>query len=134
MLVPGSTTLLLVEDETHLRDALRQLLERAGYTVLAAANGGEALRLGAERPEIAVMVTDIRLPDMSGRRLAGRVTSERGEAARALGVVYVSGNAHETADDGALLPNERFLAKPFEFDDLLACVAQVQPPGTGPAH
>jgi CheY-like chemotaxis protein len=128
--VPASRTLLLVEDESHLRDAMARVLSHAGYTVLAAASGADALRLGAERPDIAVIVTDIRLPDMYGRRLASRVVSERGASAPPVGVVYVSGNAHETEDDGALSPNERFLAKPFEFEDLLACIAQVgAPPG-----
>jgi CheY-like chemotaxis protein len=124
--VPASRTLLLVEDESHLRDAMARVLAHAGYTVLAAASGADALRLGAERPDISVIVTDIRLPDMYGRRLASRVTSERGASAPPVGVVYVSGNAQEFGDEGGLLPNERFLAKPFEFEDLLACIAQVE--------
>ena len=119
------TRLLLVEDEQHLRDALARLLARSGYTVFAVASGAEAMRLSAEHPDIAVVVTDIRLPDMYGRRIAKRVADARGDSAVPLAVVYMSGNPAEVAEGGALLASERFLAKPIELDDLLASIADV---------
>ena len=126
--MPTSRTILLVEDEPHLRAAVAQVLGMSGYAVLAAGSGEEALRLAADRPEIAAIVTDIRLPDMYGRRLAHRVEEVRGRTAAPLGVVYVSGNAAEVADAGALAERERFLAKPFDFPDLLALVEAVLRP------
>ena len=123
--MPTSTTLLLVEDENSLREAVSRLLGRAGYTVLAAANGTEALRFADERADIAVLVTDIRLPDMYGRRLAQRVAEVRDDSATPLGVVFVSGNATEVVDGTPLSPRERFLAKPFELADLLASIEDV---------
>lgn len=123
--MPKSTTLLLVEDETSLREAVSRLLAKAGYTVLAAASGTEALRFADERTDIAVLVTDIRLPDMYGRRLAQRVAEVRDDSATPLGIVFVSGNATEVVDGVPLAPRERFLAKPFDLADLLACIEDV---------
>lgn len=120
-----SATILLVEDEPPIREVVGQVLASSGYAVLAAGTGEEALRLAGERPEIDAIITDIRLPDMYGRRLTQRVSEVRGLAAAPLGVVYMSGNVDEVADDGPLSRRERFLAKPFEFTELLELLRQV---------
>lgn len=125
--MPENKTLLLVEDERNLRDVMSTVLRGAGYIVLEASSGTEALGAVAAYPEIDALVTDIRLPDMYGRRLAERIAEARSPAAPTLGILYVSGNPHETTQGAPLAPNERFLAKPFEFGDMLAVLAEIPP-------
>jgi two-component system cell cycle sensor histidine kinase/response regulator CckA len=116
-------TILLVEDEAHLRAAVGRVLTGAGYTVIAASGGEAALELYESAKEIALLVTDVRLPDMYGRRLAHRLLEER--PTRRLPVLYVSGHPAEIAMDTPLSESERFLQKPFEFPDLLALVREL---------
>jgi len=87
------------------------VLERAGYRVLVAAGGAEALAL-AERNDgpIHLLLTDVVMPEMTGRELARRLTSLR----PGLRVLYMSGYADEAvAQHGVLDPGTAFLQKPF---------------------
>ena len=71
----GTETILLVEDDPALRAMAATLLRRLGYTVLAAANGIEALNLKQQRDigHIDLLFTDVVMPHMSGKELADRV-------------------------------------------------------------
>jgi two-component system cell cycle sensor histidine kinase/response regulator CckA len=73
----GTETILLVEDDPALREMAGTLLRRLGYTVLAAANGVEALSLKQQRDigHIDLLFTDVVMPHMSGKELADRVRS-----------------------------------------------------------
>ncbi len=74
--MPGGTeTILLVEDDPALREMATTLLTRLGYTILAAANGLEALKLRNEHSdvEIHLLLTDFVMPHMSGKELAERL-------------------------------------------------------------
>ena len=69
-------TVLLVEDEPAILEMTRTMLERLGYTVLAAATPGEAIRLAGEHAgEIHLLMTDVVMPEMNGRDLAERLQS-----------------------------------------------------------
>jgi PAS domain S-box-containing protein len=111
----GTQTLLVVDDAEGLRDLAKRMLERLGYTVLVAANGDEAIRLFEQHPAIAVLLTDIVMPGISGLELSKRLTDTR----PSLPVVYMSGYGEDTiARHGILNPGLDFLHKPFTSETL----------------
>ena len=121
---------LLVEDEDGVREATRRILSQHGHTVIPAAGPEEALgaiaKIGAG---IAVLVTDVVMPEMSGKQLAERVR----EVHPSMGVVYISGYTDDIVTRrGGLEPGAPFLQKPFDANTLLACVRQALPVDTAP--
>jgi two-component system cell cycle sensor histidine kinase/response regulator CckA len=113
-------TILLVEDAEPLRLLVRELLEGAGYTVLAAEGPDEALALVASTPGVIDLVlTDMMMPRMSGQELARRIAILKPEAR----VVFMSGYSDEAIGDlGNLEPGALFLQKPFTMDALLRTI------------
>ena len=108
----GKETILLVEDEDVLRGLLAKFLRLYGYTVLEARHGGEAL-LTCERHQepIHLMVTDVVMPQMSGRELADRLTPLRPE----MKVLYMSGYTEDAlVQHGVADLSAAFLQKPFK--------------------
>jgi two-component system, cell cycle sensor histidine kinase and response regulator CckA len=115
--VLGSETILLVEDETSIRKALRQALQRSGYRILEASNPGEALLISEQHPGfIHLMLTDVVMPRMSGPELAERLESWHPE----MKVLYMSGHSEDDIlEDEILSAGVAFLRKPFSIQDLL---------------
>jgi len=118
----GSETILLAEDEPSVRVLAREVLREAGYTVLEASEGEEALRLaGAHSGSLHLLVTDVVMPRMQGRSLADALRAAR----PGIRVLYLSGYPDKAAmhgegpDAGA-----SFLEKPFSPERLLVCVRQ----------
>lgn len=113
-------TILLVEDDGTLRAAIRRALLQAGFEVLDAAGGAEALVVNETHPEqIHLLVTDVVMPDVSGRVLANRLRSLR----PGLKVLYMSGHSAETIGaSGALGSSEAFVQKPFTPSALVGAV------------
>ncbi|HEX6107058.1 MAG TPA: ATP-binding protein [Gemmatimonadales bacterium] len=120
--VTGSETVLVVEDEEQLRDLAKRVLERAGYTVLAAEDAESAVAIADRHPgHIHLLVTDIVLPRASGRELAARLAIHR----PAIKVLYVSGTSDTTIARHRMLdPGTYFLEKPFSLERLLQRVRQ----------
>jgi PAS domain S-box-containing protein len=116
-------TLLLVEDEETVRRMATRALRRAGYRVLQAADGEEALAVsGAHAGPIHVLMTDVVMPRMGGRDLAVQLRRERPETR----VLFISGYSEAAvAGNGVLEPGTWFLGKPFTPDLLLARLGQV---------
>ena len=115
--LPAARTVLLVEDSDAIRDAFTILLEDAGYTVLGAGTGEDALRLAAERvPHL--MLLDMGLPDMTGLEVVRRV---KGASATAgIAVVAVTGRDEE-ADRRACLAAgcAAYIVKPVNTQKLV---------------
>jgi CheY-like chemotaxis protein len=110
-------TILLVEDEPAIRRLMSLSLTRAGYRVLEAPNGREAIRIfGAEGATIDVLLTDIRLPYIDGQELIERLRERR----RTLKVLAFSASPLNAPPDGV-----PFLTKPFSREDLLGAVRDV---------
>jgi PAS domain S-box-containing protein len=119
----GSETILLVEDEEMLRKMVVKALEAYGYTVLDAPNGQEALRVCQEYDgTIHLMLTDVVMPGMSGRELAGRVTSMRPD----LKILFMSGyTKNAIVHHGILDKGIDFFQKPFTPEGLAEKARQV---------
>jgi nitrogen-specific signal transduction histidine kinase/ActR/RegA family two-component response regulator len=111
-----SAVVLLVENDSAVREFVRRGLESAGYTVLAAAGGSQAL-LASERwgDRIDVLLTDIVMENVQGPELAARITAQR----PGIGVVFMSGYAGDATGEGAELDaGAVFLPKPFSVEAL----------------
>ena len=119
----GHETVLLVEDAAPVRTLARRSLEACGYRVLDAADGRSAIELSARHAgEIAVLVTDVVMPGMSGRELAERLAPAR----PAMKVLYTSGYTDDAmVRQGVLNAGVAFLQKPFVPDSLARKVREV---------
>ena len=113
-------TLLVVEDEAALRDVAGRILSGAGYHVLAAECGPDALELAARHAgAIDLLVSDVMMPGMLGKELAERLTDVRPDTR----VLYMSGYAQPVLhSQGTLDPGVALLEKPFTATDLLTAV------------
>jgi two-component system cell cycle sensor histidine kinase/response regulator CckA len=119
----GTETILLVEDEEQLRTVATTVLVRNGYRVLPAARPEEALALAAAHDgPIALLLTDVVMPGMSGRDLARRVTA----SLPSLRVLYMSGYTDDAiVHHGVLDPGVSLLQKPITPDALLRRVREI---------
>jgi two-component system cell cycle sensor histidine kinase/response regulator CckA len=115
----GHELLLVVDDAEGLRNLTSRLLTRLGYTVLAAGNAAEAIRLFYENPAIALILTDVVMPGMSGPALVRELVERR-----PVKVIYMSGYTMSGYTDeaivqhGVLQPGIAFVHKPYTADGL----------------
>ena len=121
--VEGCETLLLVEDESAVRESTREFLAHKGYTVLEACNGEEALRVSREYcGPIDLMISDVVMPQMSGPNLAERLAAERPN----MKVLFISGYAENTIlRHGKIEPTARLLQKPFGLNALAVKIREL---------
>jgi signal transduction histidine kinase/CheY-like chemotaxis protein len=118
---PQSATVLLAEDEAGVRELAALFMRSAGYTVLAARNGKEALEIAEGSSErINVLVTDVVMPDMRGPELAKRLKALRPN----LRIVYMSGYLEYNNGSGEFLEEGFFLQKPFARETLVSKVME----------
>jgi len=117
----GSETILVVEDEDEVRSLASEFLGSAGYNVLTAKDGVEALevseRLGSS---IQLLLTDIVMPKMRGTELAQRLKV----AFPRLRVVYMSGYLDQETCSGGMIEKAIFLQKPFSRDSLVRRIGE----------
>jgi PAS domain S-box-containing protein len=108
-------TVLVVEDERGLRALAKRLLEREGYTVLAAENAEEAVQLFDANASIDLVLTDVIMPGGSGPELTRRLLDHRA----GVKVIYMSGYTDDAiVQHGILKPGIAFLNKPFTSETL----------------
>jgi PAS domain S-box-containing protein len=119
----GTETVLLVEDAAGVRAVARQALDRQGYTVLEASNGEAALELAATHPgPIHLLLTDVVMPELSGRQVAERLVRVRPKTA----VLYMSGYTDDAiVRHGILEAGIAYIQKPFPPDGLARKVREV---------
>lgn len=113
-------TILFVEDEPANLSLGKAMLERLGYRVLAAGTPAEALEIaGQPGQEIQMLLTDVVMPQMNGRDLAGRITHQR----PGLRVLFISGYSSDViAREGVLEEGLNFVQKPYTMRELAAKV------------
>jgi len=114
----GSETILLAEDEPVVAALVQEILEQAGYTIVAARSGAEALEAAAAHEgDIDLLLTDVVMPTMRGPELARRLLRER----RGVKVLFMSGYTERAVSDRDALPDgQDFLGKPFSPSELTA--------------
>ncbi len=113
--------ILLVEDESVVREVTRQVLEHAGYEVLECAGPRDAVRLAAaHRGRIGLLLSDVVMPGMNGLDLARRIQAIQPH----LTTVFMSGYAENAVLQQAVrIPRSTYIQKPFTVDLLLRSVA-----------
>ncbi len=119
----GNETVLLVEDESQVREVIRSVLERNGYSVLEADGAERALELcEVHGVEIDLLLTDLVMPQMNGRQLAREILRRRPQTK----VLYMSGYASDVAVRMGIRDGDLdFLAKPILPGSLVAKVREV---------
>jgi len=118
----GSETVLLVEDEPALQQKIWEVMENAGYRVLAAGDGAQGLRLALEEAgQIHLLLTDVVMPNMSGPRLAECLRTTRPGTK----TVYMSGYPDMGEGSEALRSQPNFIQKPFTQEELLRRLREV---------
>jgi two-component system cell cycle sensor histidine kinase/response regulator CckA len=118
----GTETILLAEDAAAVRGAARQILDRYGYTVLEAPNGTVALRTAKSAHTVDLLLTDVVMPEMSGRELAERFATLKPHAK----VLFMSGYTDDAIiRHGVLRPGTAYLQKPFSPETLAKKVREI---------
>ncbi|NUQ34651.1 MAG: sigma-54-dependent Fis family transcriptional regulator [Planctomycetaceae bacterium] len=112
---------LIVDDEEFIRDSFGMTLERAGYNVLTAESGNEGLGTLAKHPDVACVVSDIKMPGMDGLELLAKIKDQH----PTLPVIIIS--AHGTPEDAARaikLGALDYFAKPFSAGEIEARIGK----------
>jgi two-component system, cell cycle sensor histidine kinase and response regulator CckA len=118
----GSETIFLVEDQSELRNLTHKFLQSLGYKVLDAGVPAEAIQI-AQRftGKIDLLLTDVVMPGMNGRELAQQLRSLQAN----MQVLYVSGFADQTLEQGVRDTNDAFVAKPFLLRELATKIREL---------
>lgn len=108
----AGVSILVVDDDDDVREMLAETLADFGYGVMQAASGEDALPLLDSAREIGVILTDIRMPGMSGLELAELVRKQRADVK----IIVMSGYSDARPAQG------RFLLKPFHMQELASAI------------
>jgi DNA-binding NtrC family response regulator len=107
--------ILVVEDEQPIRELMERALRAYGHSVIGVGSGDEALAAAEFHPVIHLLITDIVMRGMNGRKLAEQLQRSRPE----LRVLYVSGFSLKQTGLDQVAPDAPFLEKPFALEDLV---------------
>ena len=116
----GTETILVAEDEDSVRSMVRKILSAAGYTVLEARHGADAVLVSREYPHgIDLLLTDVVMPEMNGLRLAEVIGTERPDTR----IVFMSGYTRDEVDrKGLTEPGVTLIHKPFTVSELAGLI------------
>jgi signal transduction histidine kinase/ActR/RegA family two-component response regulator len=115
----GDETILVAEDEPRVREVLRRTLARAGYRVIEAVDGSDAVRqFEAHRSEIALSLVDVIMPGLNGREVSEAIRARAPDAR----ILLASGYTADILESRGLGKGVEVLAKPFVSTDLLVRV------------
>jgi two-component system cell cycle sensor histidine kinase/response regulator CckA len=119
----GQETILVVEDQEKVLKLVREILEQRGYFVLHASRPLDAVAICRQHEgDINLLITDLVMPQMSGRQLAERVTAIR----PAMRVLYMSGYSDNMmVSQGILGSGAAFIQKPFQISALMQKIDEV---------
>ncbi|MEO6256312.1 MAG: response regulator [Sphingomicrobium sp.] len=117
----GTGTVLLVEDEPMVRTVAERALTRHGYTVITASNGQEALDVVNRGEPIALLISDVVMPEMDGPTMVREARKSRPE----LRILFMSGYAEEQLRNSIDIDNVAFLPKPFSVQELAEAARDV---------
>jgi two-component system cell cycle sensor histidine kinase/response regulator CckA len=112
-------TVLVVDDESPIREVERRVLEEDGYRVTEAGNGLEAIDLLALGAPLDLLVADLDMPELGGDEMVRRIRGTRPD----LKVLYVTGHIDKLMDARPLWEGEAFLDKPFSVAGLREAVS-----------
>jgi PAS domain S-box-containing protein len=118
----ASSTILVAEDEPAVRSLVEHVLRDAGYTVIAAVDGREALDLAGGLASIDLLLTDVMMPRLNGPELAAALRQWRPDQR----VLFMSGFTSDVLGDrGITSPEVQLLTKPFAPNELVARVEEM---------
>jgi DNA-binding NtrC family response regulator len=123
----GPARILLVEDETYVRNVACEILESEGYQVFTASTAKEALSTFDQREPIDLLLTDIVMPGMSGQDLARQLTSR----VPGLKTLFMSGYTDGFVSQTGQEWRRSFIQKPFTLEGLTTKVKEVLRPACG---
>jgi CheY-like chemotaxis protein len=112
-------TILIVDDELFIAEETSIGLELEGCDTIIAGSAAEAFEILASRPDIGVLLTDVRMPVVDGISMAKQMLAGRGDH-DALGVILMTGNADDVPPKGV----SACVAKPFSMSAMVDLVAQ----------
>jgi len=115
-------TLLVVEDEDNVRFCLKHILERAGYRVIVAVDGQEAVERFMEHDDISLVLTDMIMPRKNGRELLNEIHKIKPETKKILMTAYMPEIMRRECIG---VEGIAFISKPFKIDDLLRKILDV---------
>ena len=122
MTIPGKRTVLIVDDESSIRESLERLIRSGGYETVMAAHGQEALARAAVQ-EFEVVIMDIRMPGLSGIDVLRKMNTEYPDTS----VIMISALADVgTAVEAMKLGAYDYITKPFNLDDILMRVEKAR--------
>ena len=115
-----NANVLVVDDEDGMRQVEQRMLERAGYDVVGARDGAEAIQLADGRRPFDLVIADMAMPVMDGSEMARRLRAKQPD----LKVLFVTGYADRLFDSKRILAEgEAYLDKPFTYLGLLEAVS-----------
>jgi len=118
------TKVLVVDDSGMVRQQVRRALSAAGFTVVEAENGAEALSQLTEHPDVGMVITDVNMPTMTGLEFLERVHEERAEHMPPVVLLTTEGQ-RQLIERARALGAKGWVVKPFKADLLVAAVRKL---------